>query len=110
MGDLYQLPQPALDELRGYLLERFPVRINAPAQVSLFAYDNHALVVESYSASPATVRVFVKGSAAKLVDLASGQSVLPAAQATPEPVPGEQGETSFVVQVPPHSYPAYQIQ
>ncbi|HEV2271392.1 MAG TPA: hypothetical protein VGR92_18215 [Steroidobacteraceae bacterium] len=110
MGDLYQLPEPALNELRGYLLERFPVRIDAPAQVSLFAYDNHSLVVESYSASPATVRVFVKGGAAKLVDLASGESVLPAPASTSEPVPGEQGETSFVVQLPPHSYRAYQIQ
>jgi hypothetical protein len=110
MGDLYQLPEPALDELRGYLLERFPVRIDAPAQVSLFAYDNHTLVVESYKASPSTVRVFVKGSAARLVDLASGQSVSPAPQTTSEPVPAEQGETSFVVQLPAHSFRAYQLQ
>ena len=110
MGDLYQLPEPALNELRGYLLERFPVRIDAPAEVSLFAYDNHTLVVESYSASPATVRVFVKGGASKLTDLASGQSVLPAPETRSQPVPGEPGETSFVVQLPPHSYRAFQIQ
>ena len=110
MGDLYQLPEPALNELRGYLLERFPVRINAPAGVSLFAYDNHTLVVESYNASPATVRVFVKAGAARLVDLASGQSVLPAPGTSSAPVPAAQGESSFVVQLPPHSYRAYQIQ
>ena len=85
------------------------MRINAPALVSLFAYDNHTLVVESYRASPATVRIFVKGGGSKLVDLASGQSVLPAPEVVPGAAPGEAGETSFVVQLPPHSYRAYAI-
>jgi hypothetical protein len=110
MGDLYQLPQPVLDDLRGWLAARFPLRIDAPARVSLFAYDNHTFVVESYRASPAAVRVFVKGAAARLVDLASGQGVLPAPETAPGPAPGEQGETSFVVQLPPHSYRAFAIQ
>ena len=110
MGDLYALPQPALDELRGWLAARFPLRIAAPARVSLFAYDNHTFIVESYRASPATVRVFVKAGATKLVDLASGQSVLPAPESVPGPTPDERNETSFVVQLPPHSYRAFEIQ
>jgi hypothetical protein len=110
MGQLYELPQPLLDQLRGYLLERFPLRIDAPALVSLFAYDNHTFVVESYRASPATVRIFVRSGAAKLVDLATGQSVLPAPEAVPGPAPGQEGETSFVVQLPPHFYRAYEIE
>jgi hypothetical protein len=109
MGQLYELPQPVLDDLRGWLTARFSLRIDAPALVSLFAYDNHTFVVESYRASPATVRVFVKGTASSLVDLASGQSVLPAPEAVPGPAPGEEGETSFVVQLPPHSYRGFQI-
>lgn len=110
MGDLYRLPQPVLDQLRGYLLARFPLRIDAPARVSLFAYDNRTLVVESYRASPATVRIFVRRGAAKLVDLASGQSVLPAPEVTPGPAPGQGRETSFVVRLAPHSYRAFSIQ
>jgi len=109
MGDLYELPQPVLDELRGWLLARFPLRIDAPALVSLFAYDNRSFVVESYRASPATVRIVVKGSASSLVDLASGQSVSAAPEVVPGPAPGEAGETSFVVQLPPHSYRAFAI-
>ncbi len=109
MGQLYELPQPLLDQLRGYLLERFPLRIDAPALVSLFAYDNHTLIVESYRDAPATVRIFVKSGASKLVDLASGETVLPAPQTVPGPAPGEEGETSFVVQLAPHSYRAYEI-
>ncbi len=110
MGQLYELPQPVLDALRSWVTARFPLRIDAPALVSLFAYDNHTFVVESYRASPATVRVFVKSGAARLVDLASGQSVLPAPEAVPGAAPGEAGETSFVVQLPPHSYRAFSIQ
>jgi hypothetical protein len=109
MGDLYRLPQPVLDQLRGYLLARFPLRIDAPALVSLFAYDNHTFIVESYRASPATVRIFVKGGASKLLDLASGQSVLPAPAITPAPAPGERHETSFVVRLAPHSYRAFAV-
>jgi hypothetical protein len=112
MGQLLELPQPVLDGLRGWLSAKFPLRIDAPALVSLFAYDNHTFVVESYRASPATVRVFVKGAgaASRLVDLASGQSVLPAPEVVPGPAPGEEGQTSFVVQLPPHSYRAFAIQ
>jgi hypothetical protein len=110
MGQLLELPQPVLDDLRGWLAARFPLRIDAPALVSLFAYDNHTFVVESYRASPSTVRVFVKGTASRLVDLASGQSVLPAPEAVPGPAPGEEGQTSFVLQLPPHSYRALEIQ
>ena len=109
MGDLYELPQPVLDDLRGWLLARFPLRIDAPALVSLFAYENHTFVVESYRASPATVRVFVKGHASSLIDIASGQSLPPAPAAASGPAPGEEGETSFVVQLPPHSYRAFEI-
>jgi hypothetical protein len=110
MGDLYQLPQPVLDELRGWLLARLPLRIDAPALVSLFAYDNQTFVVESYRASPATVRIFVKAGASKLTDLASGQSLPAAPAVVPGPAPGEEGESSFVVQLPPHSYRAFRIQ
>jgi hypothetical protein len=109
MGELYELPQPVLDQLRGWLLERFPLRIDAPARVSLFAYDNHTFIVESYRASPATVRVYLKAGAARLVDLASGETVLPASESIPGPAPGQRGETSFLVQLPPHSYRAYEI-
>ena len=109
MGDFYALPQPVLDELRGWLLERFALRIDAPAEVSLFAYDNHTFIVESYRASPATVRVFVKAGATQLVDLVSGQTVLPAPETVSGPVPGQRGEISFLVQLPAHSYRAYEV-
>ena len=49
MADLYNLPQPLLTRLKVYLQRDFPVRLDAPALVSLFAYDNGTFVVESLS-------------------------------------------------------------
>lgn len=109
MGDFYRLPEPVLNALRGYLLSRFPVRINAPAHVALFAYNNHTFVVESYLPRPVTVRIFVHHGAHKLVDLVSGDDVLPAPTVTPSPLPSEQKQTSFVVRLAPHSYRAFAV-
>ena len=109
MGGLYRLPEPVLNMLRGYLLARFPVRINAPAHVALFAYDNHTFIVESYLPRPVTVRIFVHHGARELVDLVSGYDVLPAPIVTPSPLPSEHDQTSFVVRLAPHSYRAFAV-
>ena len=107
MGDLYRLPEPVLNMLRGYLLNRFPVRINAPSRVALFAYNNHTFVVESYLPRPVTVRIFVRRPAARLVDLVSGHSVLPSRAVTPSPLPDQRHETSFLIRLAPHSFRAF---
>ena len=107
MGDFYRLPEPVLNMLRGYVLHRFPVRINAPAHVALFAYDNHTFVVESYLPRPATVRIFVRRPAAKLVNLVSGRSVLPSRAVTPSPLPDQRRERSFLIRLAPHSFQAF---
>ena len=109
MGDFYRLPEPVLNTLRGYLLARFPVRIDAPAHVALFAYDNHTFIVESYLPRPVTVRIFVHHGAHELVDLRSGTRVLPAPVVTPSPLPSEQDQTSFVIRVAPHSYRPFAV-
>ena len=73
--DLYALPQPALTAIRQYLLRDFPVQIDAPSKVSLFAYDNHTFVVESFRDAPAQVTVSTLGSATHLRNLATGEVV-----------------------------------
>ncbi len=109
MGDLYELPEPVLNAIRGFVLDHFPVRINAPAHVSLFAYDNHTFIIESYRASPTTVRIFVPGRGRGLDDLVSGETVSQAPEITPSPTPGDLGETSFVVRLAPHSYRVFAV-
>jgi hypothetical protein len=99
-GELYNLPQGVLAELRTYIQQDFPVRIDAPARVSLFAYDNGAFVVQSFRAEPSQVTVWVKGKPARLRDVGSGAVV----QA--EPRAGIAERTAFRITVQPHSFVA----
>ncbi|HEY6924587.1 MAG TPA: hypothetical protein VI653_14035, partial [Steroidobacteraceae bacterium] len=104
-GDLYELPQPVMKAIRGYLQAQFPVRLDSPARVSLFAYDNDTFVVESFRAQPTTVGIFVTGGHTKLHDVLTGEDVSAeggaAAQGGP---PGEAPRTAFSIPIPPHSY------
>jgi hypothetical protein len=61
MGDLYQLPQGVTNVIRRYLLADFPVRIDAPSRVSLFAYDNGSYVVQSFLPTPTLVNITIAG-------------------------------------------------
>ncbi len=105
-GDLYELPQSVLRSIRGYLQADFPVRIDAPALVSLFAYDNGTFIVQSFSDQPASVNVSVTGERSSLTDLGTGERI--AASPSPANVrrggPPQPAQTTFRIEVPPHSY------
>ncbi len=47
-ADLYRLPPAVTSALKSYLMRGFPVRLDGPSQVALFAYDNNTFIVESY--------------------------------------------------------------
>ncbi len=110
-ADLYQLPQGVTSAVKAYLMADFPVRIESPAPVSLFAYDNGTFVVESFLPTPATVRIVVAGEGARLRNL-TGDDVV--AATPPAAAPGGRRfgppQTAFTVQVEPHSYQAYRIE
>jgi len=108
-NDLYSLPQPVLTAIRHYLLGTFPVQIDAPSKVSLFAYDNKRFVVESYLDSPVEVRVTVPGADVKLRRIGSGEVIngVNSAPAAPHSKRIESPQTSFKVQVAPHSFVAF---
>jgi hypothetical protein len=73
-----------LNAIRSYIMGDFPVRIEARAQVSLFAYDNGTFIVESFRDQPADVRIRVPPSAT-LTNLVSGDhpAQLAAGEASP---------------------------
>jgi hypothetical protein len=86
----------------------FPIKIDAPAKVSLFAYDNHTFVVESFLDTDSKVSVLVDGGSVKLRNLATGEVL------TGEPgsyAPGRRGAsptgTRFDITLNPHSYLAF---
>jgi hypothetical protein len=118
MADLYNLPQGVLTRLKAYLQSDFPVRLDAPALISLFAYDNNTFVIESYRAASSSVEVSVAGANRKLRDLETGKLVPEVIEK--KPVIGdprrnrglyqEPPRSAFAVRIEPHSYRAYQIE
>jgi hypothetical protein len=114
MNDFYRLPSGVLDALRRYLALELPVQLEAPAQVSLFEYNNGAFVVESFLDHPVAVRI--TGSFARLENLMTG------AMLAGEPLaggrwgwfgprgPGSTPEAhlvSYELQIEPHSLAAF---
>jgi hypothetical protein len=116
-GDLYSLPRGLLSKIRAYLMPDFPVRIDAPSRVALFAYDNSAFVVQSYRADQSSVEVSAPGANLRLRDLSTGESI--AALATPAAPkgggtqkggPAEPPRTTFKVNIGAHSFRAFGLE
>ena len=47
-ADLYRLPSSVTSAIKDQVMRGFPVQLDGPGQVALFAYDNHTFIVESY--------------------------------------------------------------
>ena len=60
-ADLYNLPQGVITQIKQYLQRDFPVKINSPALVSLFAYDNNTFVIESVPLGASTGEYHASG-------------------------------------------------
>jgi hypothetical protein len=109
-ANLYELPQGELDALRSYVMGEFPVRIDAPAKVSLFAYDNGSMVVESFRDEPVEMTVRVKSSVARLENLQTGAVLVgvmaPHGGRRSATAPMARDEMEFRVTLPAHSYVA----
>ncbi len=117
-GDLYQLPRGVVNEIKGYLQEDSPVRMDCPLQVALFTYDNNSFVVESFRPEASTVTVSVVGDNIKLRELTTNQLAKVAPVPTPDPKankwfqarPQGPARTRFQISVPPHSYMVFGVE
>jgi hypothetical protein len=58
-NDLCRLPPEAISTVKNYVMAGFPIRLDGPASVALFAYDNHTRVVESFLPAASDVKVSV---------------------------------------------------
>jgi len=111
IADLYNLPAGVTSAIKGYLQQDFPVRIDSPPEVALYAYDNGAFVVESFRRDDSEVTVSVVGEHVKLKNALTGEALK---ELIPASDPGERRRfregppgpprTHFKVAVPPHSY------
>jgi len=81
----------------------FPVRVDGPSQVALFAYDNNTFIVESYLPVETDVTVSMTGEFTRLHNLVTGGDIT---NETSEEdwQSGGSDRMSFTVHLLPHSY------
>ena len=106
-NDLYALPQPVLTSIRRYVLFGFPFVVDAPSKVSLFAYDNHSFVVESFLDAPAEVTISVGENPSRLRNLATNEEIEGKTTYTGRG-PHRVARTEFHMTVQPHSFLAFE--
>ena len=112
-SDIYELPAGVLDRIRAIMCKDLKVRLEGPAKVSLFVYDNDTFIVESFLDTPVDVKVVSGMEYAGIEDLVNGGRigsdpvVVPdgpwARYMKPEPV------NRYSVTVQPHSYRVFRL-
>ena len=103
-NDLYALPG-VLNTIRRYILFGFPFILDAPSKVSLFAYDNHSFVVESFLDAPTEIGITANDHVAHLRNLTTGEIVDPKILETRGPRHTPRSEFRIFLQ--PHSFLAF---
>lgn len=105
MGNLYDYPADALNEIRRVMSKDLGVYLEAPSKVGLFVYDNKTLVVENFNDEPVEVCVVTDDKVMKLENLEDATML--------SPLPSERLDTkrapknSFRMLLLPHSYKAF---
>jgi hypothetical protein len=109
--DLYALPAEVTSAFKNYVMRGFPVRLDGPAQVALFSYDNGALIVQNFSDTAADVKISTLGKVTKLKNLVTGEII--EGKSPPPRGWNWRNETveervSFSVHLPPHSFAVFE--
>jgi hypothetical protein len=113
-NDLYRLPREVTSAIKRYVMGGFPVRVDAPAEVALFAYDNDTFIVESYRHDETGVTISTAGDFKKLRNLVTGEII----SAESEPASNrrrwrqrsEEQRASFKVSLLPHSFAVFAVE
>ena len=94
------------------------MRVDAPAQVALFAYDNDTFIVQSYLGTETDATISVPGGMTRLHNLVTGE-VLTAQPANPGARRGGRGGgggngdgpgSIFKTHLLPHSYEVFAVE
>ena len=104
-SDLYNLPEEVLNRIRTVASQDLPVRIEGPSMVSLFVYDNHTCIIESFSPDSVKVKLIVDSPFQSLTDLSTGESL--AGKAGVPAIVWGRAQTAnriFECSIPPHSF------
>ena len=113
-GNLYDLPAGVLNAFRQVLSKDLDIRIDAPAKVGLFLYDNGTFIVESFLNDPVTISINAKESIDKITDLLSGAVInkIPAddtSRPSGSRIWMDDKNSVFMVTLLPHSYRVFKL-
>jgi hypothetical protein len=107
-NDLYNLPAPVTTAIKNYVMRGFPVRLDGPSQVALFAYDNNTFIAESYLPAETDVTISVAGEFTQLRSLVTGEEITGEASEDGWWQRGGGGDReTFHVHLLPHSYSVF---
>lgn len=99
-GELSDYPREVLSFIRNALNPDTNVKLDAPANIGLFTYDNKTFIVKSFMPHTQEVFITVPGTNSRLVDLATGADL--------KAFPCEK-VTRFKLNLSPMSFRAYRI-
>ena len=111
--DLYALPPDVTTAIKNYVMRGFTVRLDGPAQVALFAYDNGALIVQNFSATAADVKISTLGNSTKLRNVVTGEILegkLPPPHGWNWRNENIEDRVSFSTHLLPHSYAVFLLE
>ena len=111
--DIYALPMEVISAFKNYVMRGFPMRLDGPAQVALFAYDNHTFITENYSATVTAVKISTLGKATRLKNLLTGEIIegkLPPRRGWNWQNENAEERVSFSMQLPPHSHATFALE
>jgi hypothetical protein len=118
-NDLYRMPPSVTGAIKNYIMTGFPVKLDGPSKVALFAYDNNTFIVESYLPTETDVRISLTGSSTKIRNLVTSEIITGQQQAAAGGRGGRGGggggrggggnnpRLTFNVHLLPHSYAAF---
>lgn len=111
-NDLYRIPPAVIAAIKAQFMHRFPVRIDSPAKIALYVYDNGTFVLQSFRDVTSNVQLTVDGRVPQLKILPTGRVILPS-HTNHSRLPGtstsESTTTVFALEVFPHSYVALSV-
>jgi hypothetical protein len=108
-GDLYNLPAEVLNRIRNILSRDVRIRIEGPAQVSLFVYDNGTFIVESFLPENVSIKVIIDKPAGSLVNIITGEEIIGKDAQDGRIWGRERDEVKiFDVTIKPHSFLVFQ--
>jgi hypothetical protein len=112
-GDLYNLPAEILTQIRDVLAREMYVRLDGPAQVAMFVYDNDTFIVESFRDEPVDVKIVADRRINKLQDILSGEELTGDGVVTQPRWGGRAAvpdKTVFKITIKPHSFRVFKCE